>query len=275
MWEETHSERVPCLFILDEASIWLPQNTQESMLSREKDTNGQTLLARMQQAFFATVVRRGRKRGMGFLFATQRIAELDKRCIQCDWLILFRQTLTNDLARYAEMGISKEVAQALEPGEAVVIDPRGEQTVQQFRRCSSPDASQTPGPEALSRHAHRWAATRVAPMFEVAPQPLFEELSVELPLMPLVPPSRAYSEPVELAPLVPMPLVLPEVKMPEQGKRAEEIDLRHAIFAWNAGENNRRKLAKYFGLTEHQAKRLVEMIKNAGNIQREEEPDEE
>ena len=158
-WAEAreNDERATCMFILDEAAIWLPQQVNESNLSKEKDESGQALLARLQQAFFGTVVRRGRKRGIGFLFATQRPADLDKRCISCDWLMLFRQSFPNDLNKYAELGVPKDAAQALSNGEAFVIDPRGQRSVQQFRKRHSPDNSASPGPASLQKHAARWA----------------------------------------------------------------------------------------------------------------------
>ncbi len=153
-----NGERATCMFILDEAAIWLPQRQEESTLSKEKHEDGFTLLARLQQAFFGTVVRRGRKRGIGFLFATQRPADLDKRCISCDWLMLFRQTFPNDLDKYAQLGVPKDAAQALAPGEAFVIDPHGTRTVYQFRKRYSPDNSETPGLLSLQKHAQRWTA---------------------------------------------------------------------------------------------------------------------
>lgn len=154
-WSESrgNDERATCMIILDEASIWLPQRENESVLSKERDEHGLTLLARLQQAFFGTVVRRGRKRGIGFLFAAQRIAEIDKRCMQCDWLILFRQTLTNDIKRYEEMGVDGDLAAALAPGEAFVIDPAGNKAAHQFRPRRSPDQSRTPGLSSLARYA--------------------------------------------------------------------------------------------------------------------------
>jgi hypothetical protein len=160
-WAEArpNDERATCMFLLDEAAIWLPQRENESSLSKERDAQGLTLLARLQQAFFSTVVRRGRKRGIGFLFATQRPADLDKRCIACDWLFLFRQTFPNDLAKYAELGVPKDVAQALSAGEAWVIDPSGKQGVYQFRQRYSPDTAQSPGLASLRQHTAHWQQT--------------------------------------------------------------------------------------------------------------------
>ncbi|GHO97254.1 hypothetical protein KSF_073020 [Reticulibacter mediterranei] len=246
-WAEArpNDERATCMFILDEASIWLPQRQEESSLSKEKDAAGQTLLARLQQAFFGTVVRRGRKRGIGFLFATQRPADLDKRCISCDWLILFRQTFPNDLNKYAELGVPKDVAQALAPGEAMVIDPKGRRHVQQFRQRHSPDRSQSPGLASLERHATRWAQ-----------QPEQEEDDREEP-------DASMSQRQTTGDVAPPPsnvTPLPTPVLPEKGPRAEEIDLAAAIALWNCGYNSERKLMKAFHLTLHQARRLSKMI---------------
>ena len=101
-WQEAREIRVPCEIVLDEASVWLPQNTRESLLSsimiddpdafsdedeeeedaladrKEKASRRISLLGLVQRTFF-TVARRGRRRGIGFTLAAQRIAEIDKR----------------------------------------------------------------------------------------------------------------------------------------------------------------------------------------------------
>ncbi len=164
-WEEAHKndERATCMFILDEAATWLPQNVKESALSKEEDEQGHTLLAKLQRAVFGTVVRRGRKRGIGFMFATQRPADLDKRATSCDWFILFKQTFPNDLQTYRDLGVDPDIAQALAPGEAFVIDPTGERAAYQFRTSYSPDLSKSPGVESLHFHAQRWQKPVVPP----------------------------------------------------------------------------------------------------------------
>lgn len=154
--ERTNDDRATCMFIIDETAYWLPQSVRESSLSREKDGAGLTVLDRLQHAVFRTVVRRGRKRGIGFLFATQRPADLDNRCISCDWLMLFRQTLPADLAVYDKMGVPKDVAPALAQGQAYVIDPHGDGAIDQFRRRHSPDNSKSPGIASLEKYAARW-----------------------------------------------------------------------------------------------------------------------
>jgi hypothetical protein len=167
--QESSDDRVSCMFILDEVAIWLPQNQGESILSKEKDDTGKTLLNYLHQAFFGTVVRRGRKRGIGFLFAGQRIAEVDKRCIQCDWSILFQQTAENDIERYASLGVPKVIPPALGKGEAFVIH-EGRGRVHQFRRRVVPDHSQTPGLASLHKYAEQWAGhQRQAMLLPVLP----------------------------------------------------------------------------------------------------------
>lgn len=78
-WEEQRpqSQRVPCMFVLDEANKWLPQQTNESCLSKD-------VLIELQRAIFGVMVRRGGKRGLGLGLATQRIAELDKRACRAN-----------------------------------------------------------------------------------------------------------------------------------------------------------------------------------------------
>jgi Helicase HerA, central domain len=54
----------------------------------------------------------------------------------------------------------------------------------------------------------------------------------------------------------------PTVKpnMPEKGRKAEEIDPKMAVEIWNAGYNSKRKLMMVFGITDHQALKLMEII---------------
>jgi hypothetical protein len=59
------------------------------------------------------------------------------------------------------------------------------------------------------------------------------------------------------------PAPLPEVKLPEQSRRAEDVDRRFAILAWNAGYNTVGKLEDYFELTHNQAYKLYNTIKEA------------
>jgi hypothetical protein len=54
--------------------------------------------------------------------------------------------------------------------------------------------------------------------------------------------------------------VLPKAVVPEKGRKAEEIDLSRAIAIWNALQPSVKDLEEIFGLTNHQARRLREMI---------------
>jgi hypothetical protein len=231
-----NADRATCMFILDEAAIWLPQNQGESVLSKEKDERGQTMLAKLQQAFFGTVVRRGRKRGIGFLFATQRIADIDKRCISCDWLILFRQTLTNDLARYSEMGIAKDTAQALAPGEAFVLDPQGNKRLHQLRKRYSPDRSQTPGLASLKKYARQWTGGND----ERLPHP---------------PPTSSAFEHEEETEEVQQTIVLGKncSLTLREFSLAVQLRVRETVTGY-------RGYMEYFGLTEHYAKELNKRV---------------
>ncbi len=151
-WEESQSMRVPCAVVLDEAHKWLPQKAAMSTLSKIKDENGDTLLYKLQQCFLGTLASRGRKRGMGLIFATQRLAMLDKNLIMCEWLFLLRQTLPNDLQAYRRMGCPPEVAQKLENGQAYVITPTKEHGTYQIRKRFSESGANTPGLAELEEY---------------------------------------------------------------------------------------------------------------------------
>lgn len=146
-WEEERASehRVSCMFILDEAAFWLPQQVQESKLSDK------SLLA-VQQAFFDDLVRRGRKRGLGLVLATQRSAEIDKRALQSNWKVLHRQTEEADLKRYVAMGITKEETLALRDGEAFVFNAQVSKLRVQMRLRYSKHGADTPGLASVRRY---------------------------------------------------------------------------------------------------------------------------
>lgn len=151
-WEDAreNENRVACFVILDEAAMWLPQRQEMSALSR--DQTGKALFQKLQSTFFQSLVTRGRKRGLGFVFATQKPADLDKRAISCDWFFLFRQTYPNDLKVYAQIGVNEDEAMNLQDGQAIIIDTTGNKVVRQFRFRNSPDNAKSPGMSSLSRY---------------------------------------------------------------------------------------------------------------------------
>jgi len=145
--EQISDERVSCFFILEEAATWLPQNTQEI-----KERLTPQTLALLQNTMFNTMVRKGRKRGLGFIFATQRPAEIDKRAMKSSWRFLMWQTEKNDLDVYEEMcpGIDRVKVQRFAPGEAVVMGP-GILLHTRLLERRSPDCAKTPGLASVKR----------------------------------------------------------------------------------------------------------------------------
>jgi Helicase HerA, central domain len=151
-WEDAreNEDRVSCFVILDEAAMWLPQRQEMSALSR--DQTGKALFQKLQSTFFQSLVSRGRKRGLGFVFATQRPADLDKRAISCDWFFLFRQTFPNDLKVYAGIGVNEDEAGNLQDGQAIIVDATGNKAIRQFRFRHSQDNAKSPGMASLTRY---------------------------------------------------------------------------------------------------------------------------
>src|SRR5579875_1991215 len=161
-WQEARAVRVPCEIVLDEASVWLPQNPRESLLSNiliddpdAGEEHGEksrkiSLLTLVQRTFF-TVARRGRRRGIGLTLAAQRIAEIDKRALQGSWMFLMRQTQPADWREYAKFGISPEEAMGLLDGEAFVFAPGMPRERHRLRKSNSPHGGVTPGMKALRR----------------------------------------------------------------------------------------------------------------------------
>jgi len=147
-WQEERANeiRIPCEFLLEEATTWLPQNVKESPL------NDSEVMARLQSAFFNDLVRKGRKRGLGLTVICQKIAEIDKRALQCDVKLLHRQTELNDLQKYAKMGITNEETLSLQQGEGYFFSSRVNKTLIQVRKRYSDHGANTPGLSELRAH---------------------------------------------------------------------------------------------------------------------------
>lgn len=180
-WQEAREIRIPCEIVLDEASVWLPQNARESSLSSimvedpdpqtDEDNKKISLLALLQRAFFQTVVRRGRRRGMGFTLAAQRIAEIDKRALQGSWMFLMRQTQPADWGEYKKFGITSDEAMNLLDGEAFVFAPGYPREKHRLRESRSPHGGVTPGMKALRGQRTKQAAPAPKAGDLVAPAP--------------------------------------------------------------------------------------------------------
>ncbi len=147
-WQEARANevRIPFEFLLEEATTWLPQNVKESPL------NGSDVFSRLQDAFFNDMVRKGRKRGLGLTVICQKIAEVDKRALQCDGKLLHRQTELNDLEKYAKMGITNEETLSLKDGQGYFYSSKVSKVLMQVRRRYSQHGANTPGLDALRQH---------------------------------------------------------------------------------------------------------------------------
>jgi len=152
-WQEAlpNDERVPCTIFLDEAHEWLPQNVNQSTVSRAQGKDGEpSILAQLQLAFFS-LLKGGRSFGLGCVISTQRPADIDNRAIAFgDWRILLNADLPGDLKVYRAFGVEEGLAQTLAPGQAWVKGP-GVKGVYQLRERLSPDESKTPGLEAVQK----------------------------------------------------------------------------------------------------------------------------
>lgn len=260
-WEEAQpaGERVSCMVILDEAAVWLPQAVNESILSKP-------VLNRLQQTFFSTVVRRGRKRGIGFLLATQRVAEIDKRALSATWVILHRQTLPNDLKVYREYGIEPEAARALRPGQAYVLGPGDFHEVVQFRKRHSQDKAFTPGLASVRGHTPQRSVSSARPAYSEQQK------------------ARLRARELRLRGVVSQPLALTRQSAPQVDEAAEPRtrqiaigDLVKAFALWQGGADSVRKLEAAgkeagYGWSNGFCRDLISAMREEGLIPKREQP---
>lgn len=169
-WQEERANelRIPCEFLLEEATTWLPQNVKESQLY------GSEVMSRLQDAFFNDMVRKGRKRGLGLTVICQKIAEIDKRALQCEVKLLHRQTELIDLEKYTKMGITNEETLALQNGEGYYFSSKKSKLKIQVRRRYSDHGANTPGLENLRKYQQNSGRNPVkqAGSYEIFKQPV-------------------------------------------------------------------------------------------------------
>jgi len=148
--ERPNKERIPVMVMLDEATKWLPQNTGDSYVSKEMQSE-------LHHAFFDVVVARGGKRGFSFVAACQRYSQINKNVLQSLWKFLFLQTEDADLTRYERLGLEREDVVSLRQGECFVFSPSviGFRTMMRMRY--SPHMGHTPGLDDLFRHTRQLA----------------------------------------------------------------------------------------------------------------------
>ncbi len=279
-WEESRTVRIPCEIVLDEATVWLPQNPRESTLSsvmvEDPDGNADeygkakqvSLLSLVQRAFFSTVVRRGRKRGMGFTLAAQRIAEIDKRALQGSWTFLMRQTQAADFREYAKFGISPEEAMGLLDGEAFVFAPGNPREKHRLRESKCPhDGGSTPGLKELRSPAKREQVAKLAPESTPATDKLSMSQSATPAPVPVATPAPAtvrFPDAEELPPSQPAPKN--QSQEPRQyHTRTINPALQKAYDAYQPGMKH-HSLASRLGVTPATAGQLLQQLHDHGYI---------
>ncbi|MBO0783915.1 MAG: hypothetical protein J2P37_34340 [Ktedonobacteraceae bacterium] len=251
-YQEGQEARIPCEFILDEAAVWLPQNPSQSTLSKvmvddpdgNQDEEGKqvSLLSLLERAFFSVIVRRGRKRGMGFTLATQRPAEVNKSALQANWLFLMKQTQPADWQVYKQFGIKPEDALSLKAGETFVFAPGKPMERHRFRLRKSPHGAKTPGLSELRQHQQHLAGQ------PAQPQPVMRQLSIVLPV-------EEEEEDAELAGI--------EVDT-ELSEREQLYD--RALQAWEQGARSIRTMQQALDLNFNEARELMEEMNEQGLI---------
>jgi hypothetical protein len=246
-WEQSrpNASRVPCMFLLDEANKWLPQNVRESYVDKE-------ILDLLQKAFFGTMVRRGGKRGLGLALTTQRIVELDKRALQSTWKFLFRQSEQVDIERYKAQGLDGEAVQALRPGECFVFSPGVIGFPMQMRARHSPHLAHTPGLAQLRAHVQQ---SRPISMLTTPSSPLVKsrEGAATMQLSPM---------PIEDISLMP-PLQPNPLKLTTLERKAWEV--------YQPGMGY-RQLGEMLGVGKDKAGEIIKELKKRGFVAESEEP---
>ena len=226
----------------------------------------------LQSTIFNDVVRKGRKCGIGFILATQRIAEVDKRALQSSWRFLHQQTEDIDLRRYKSIlpSLEKETVVNFEPGECIVVSPAGTYHTH-MRKRYSPHGAPTPGLESVTRryrNAHvsrRRLQTQDLTIFatlshlsiprgHTQPQP---EPHVQMHTETLVAPLTA--EPAQNTPL--------SVHRITAQQRLSPL-LERALKAWEAGEaSSGRTLAAVLSIKPNTAYDLLAKLESMGLIE--------
>jgi hypothetical protein len=245
-WEKAHPEgRRLCAVFKDEAQTVLPQNLSRSIITipaiRDK------LLG-----VYSRVIAFGGSYGLFPVIMTQRIAEVNKVIIgQPELLFLFKQTLDIDLNRYQEFtDVPVEQVRALKQGHGIFVDYEGRSAIHKFHKRTSSDAmSSTP------RYNPAPSKTKPAPTPETRlldeddwDEDLYSALYDGTKTDPL---SMKKAPAVKVAP-----------NLPEKGRMAEDVPLEAAIAVYNSGCTSRYQLAKAFGLSENQGRKLKEIIES-------------
>ena len=149
-WAKAQGEDncIPCLVMLDEAQMFLPQNVQLSTLSAET-------INTLQAAFFQ-MCNMGRSLGYTVCFFTQSIANLQKWAIRnCQRKVVGIHVEKNDLDRCEEEVdgdvATREQIKTMPEGVGVVIGFTPTQQIVKFDKRVSRHVSNTPGVARLRK----------------------------------------------------------------------------------------------------------------------------
>lgn len=162
---------LPCLVLLDEAQLYIPQNVQ--LLPPEAQEN-KTVLSELSNAYFA-LVSNGRSNGYTMCFATQSLTYIAKWAIKSCLIRIFgRHGEKNDLDM-CEQIINPAIAtrseiESFPPGVFVVFGFTPHPMVVQFDKKQSRDLSETPGIERLRRNAQAPTQTMQTQVMMAPPQ---------------------------------------------------------------------------------------------------------
>lgn len=205
--------QIPCLTMLDEAQVFLPQNQQLSVLNKETIDD-------LQRAWY-NICNMGRSFGFTVCFFTQSIANLQKWAIKnCQCKVIGRHVEKNDLDRCCE-DVNIDVAtrqdlMKMAKGTAVVSGFTFDQQLVKFDARVSRHVSNTPKIERLR-------------------QPLREQRVHREPVAPYVPPAQ------------------PSFTAPVSQATQELSDEQMARIAWDAGNKTVGAIEKASGLSHRQA----------------------
>lgn len=154
---------LPCLVLLDEAQLYIPQNV--SLLPPEAQKNKE-VLDNLSNAFFA-LVSNGRSNGYTMCFATQSLTYIAKWAIKSSQIrVIMRHVEHNDLKMCEEIIGPKETAtreelETMPSGVGIVFGFTPKPMVVQFDTRQSRDESETPTIERL-RQARQNKSTPTA-----------------------------------------------------------------------------------------------------------------
>jgi hypothetical protein len=256
---------LPCLVFLDEAQLYLPQDS--SLLppeATEKD-NKEVLLS-LKNSFFS-LVSNGRSNGYTLFFATQTPTYIAKWAIKsCKVQVFGRQIEKNALDLYEsiidESVASRDEMRKLGQGVAIVYGFSDEPVIVQFDKKRARDESETPTLERLhepqERHSEELPTIDLEKeLMEILSGPdLYEEDECDTEPLEIVEEKQVKPEKQPLTPII-----------PDKGPRAEDIPPEVAVLLWNNGHNSEDKLMKCFPrMTKHQAGKLRDIILKQANL---------